>query len=248
MSLPASARLAMGAAVVMIAAACASAAPTAPAAASVSQTNPPPTTPTASTTAIGPGSYDTSILGTRFDLPMTFDLPDHWKPLPAPDFGPAGALALAHTGNPESDESQWWGFGFTLVDGARVIDPAEMPKQATSGNAVHWLPWPASYTDYLMALPGVKVIHGPSPIKVGGMTGTTVTLKTPSMHPTLYLKDDVTWLGGGTSGMDPALERQVIEVEVHGHRLLIDYADDPATVADHVAQVNAIIASVAFKS
>jgi hypothetical protein len=229
----------------LLAAACAatpaelpSASPTAP-----SQATPSPSASPSPSTAV-PTIYDTSALGSAFPLAMSFELPEHWKPLAAPLLGPRGTLGVVHTGDPATDTSQWWGPEFELVDGASVIDPAELNKPATASDAKS--PWPASYIDYLVSLPGVEVVHAPESVTVGGVQGRQVTVTTPPMHPTIFLKGDTAWLGGGPSGLDPALERKVIELTVDGKKLLFNYLDDPAAFDSRLPEVDAIIDSIAF--
>ena len=134
----------------------ATAAPTATPAPTIAATPAPTTSPSAAPTST---VYDTTTLGSAFDLPLTIDLPAPWKALPPPEYGPAGAFGFVHTGNPATDGAQWWGAGFNLVDGASVADPADMGTPATHADAK--LPWPKSYIDYLAALPGVEVVDGP---------------------------------------------------------------------------------------
>jgi hypothetical protein len=259
MSQSASARVAIGAVIVLVVAACSSSAgagPTLPAQAASpapeASRAPSPAAPSATASAAsaapsaeaGPTSYDTTALGASFALPLTLELPAHWRALEAPEYGAIGTVAFVHTGANPNDESAWWGFGLELVDGASVIDPASLTSTATSGNDMKWLPWPASYTDYLAGLPGVEVAGGPEPVTVAGQPGTRVIFNLPAMHPTVYLKDDFTWLGGGQSGIDPVSKRQVIELKIGGKNVLIDYADSPTSFDSRLADVNAIIDTI----
>jgi hypothetical protein len=184
--------------------------------------------------------YDTTSLGSLFALPITMRLPAGWIPLPPPTYGPAGTVGAVH-GKLEGDDSTWWGFGFMLVDGASVLDPADL--QDPQGNTKR--PWPASYIDYLAKLPGVTVAEKPSPVTVGGIKGREITVTTPAMHPTIFLKGDYTWLGGGKSGIDPAAFRRVLELTVKGKRLLIEY-DDAKRYEDRVQVVDDIIRTIQF--
>jgi len=231
--------------VALLAAACAAvpgALPSASPPATLTATAPPSAGPSSSTAT--PTIYDTSALGSDFPLAMSFELPDHWKALAAPLLSPRGTLGVVHTGDPVSDTSQWWGPEFELVDGAFVIDPAELNRPATASDAKS--PWPASYIDYLVSLPGVEVVHAPEPVTVGGVEGRQVTVTTPPMHPTIFLKGDTAWLGGGPSGFDPSLERKVIELTVDGKKLLFNYLDDPAVFDSRLPEVDAIIESIVF--
>ena len=66
------------------------------------------------------------------------------------------------------------------------------------------------------------------------------------MHPTIYLKDDTAWIGGGKTGIDPALQREVIELAVDGKPLLLEYDDDPARFDQNRPIVDAIYKSIQF--
>ena len=190
----------------------------------------------------GPIVYDTSKLGMSFDLPLTITLPDGWIPLAPPMFGPDGSFGTVKTGTPPDDTTQWWGFGFNLVDGASVADPEDIAKPSD----VTKMPWPSSYIDYLVALPGVVVEKGPAPTTVDGVEARRVVVQTPPMHPTIFLKGDYAWLGGGSTGIDGAFGRLVIELTVDGKRVLIEYDDAPEHFDEHLPTVDDMIASIAF--
>ncbi len=232
---------------VLVAAACGATSSSSPSAAS---TLPPATPVPAPSTAVASPStgaattFDTTSLGADFDLPLAITLPADWKALPPPDFGPAGTFTFVHTGDPASDDSQWWGPDMDLVAGASVADPADMGKPVAAGDAK--LPWPASYLDYLASLPGVTVVEAPRPVTVGGVVGRQIVVKTPPMHPTIFLKGDTMWLGGGAAGFDRAGVRDVIELTVDGTPLLISYGEDPALFDQRRPLVDAIVQSIQF--
>jgi hypothetical protein len=167
-------------------------------------------------------------------------LPDGWIPLTPPGHTAPGTVGAVH-GDP-LDDSTWWGFGFLLVDGASVLDPAEI-GETTWGTK---RPWPSSYLDYLAALPDVRVVRGPSLVMVGGLAGREMTVLTPAMHPTIYLKGDTNWIGGGPTGIDPAFKRKVIELTVQGRSVLMEYDDLPDLFDEHVKQVDAILGTIEF--
>ena len=187
--------------------------------------------------------YDTTPLGAAFDLPLTITLPADWVALAPPLDNPDLTIGLVKTGHPASDSTQWWGPALDLVDGASVADPKDIAKPKD----VAKVPWPKSYIDYLVALPGVEVVTKAGPTKIGGVAARQVTIKTPAMHPTIWLKGDYTWLGGGASGIDPALTRHVIELTVHGKRLVIDYVEWGDNFDKHAPEVDAVIKSIVFK-
>jgi hypothetical protein len=70
-------------------------------------------------------TFDTSPLGRHFDLPMTIALPAGWIALPPPADAPDRTLTIVH-GVRGGDPATWWGPDLDLVDGARVIDPADV--------------------------------------------------------------------------------------------------------------------------
>jgi hypothetical protein len=236
MSLARSARPALGALVVLVAAAC-GAAKVAP--------SPAATATTAASSAAAPTTaediLDTSSIGTAFDFAMRVPLPHGWLTVLPPSAAPVHTVAVLH-GHP-GEESTWWGPGFMLVDGATVRDPAD---GAAANSATAWVPWPASYLDYLAALPGVTIVEAPSTVTIGGVNGRAITVQTPAMAPTIWVKDDYTWLGGGATGMDPAFERRLVELTVHGTSLLIEYDDDPAKFDERIGDVESVLASVEF--
>ena len=245
MSVARSTRAALVAAVVITVAGCAgAAAPTSKPTTPPTATSAPvaeATVPAASPTR-GPIVYDTAKLGLSFDLPLTMTLPAGWIPLAPPMFGPDGSFGTVKTGTPPDDDTQWWGFGLNLVDGASVADPRDIAKPSD----VAKMPWPSSYIDYLVALPGVVVVKGPGPTTVDGVEARQVIVQTPPMHPTIYLKGDFAWLGGGKTGIDGAFGRLVIELTVDGKRVLIEYDDAPQRFDEHLPVVDDVIASIAF--
>ena len=220
-----------------------SAGPTEIASSSSTTEAPPTSTPAAAAPSTGPTVYDTTLSPTTFDLPMTIQLPAAWIPLEAPMYGAPKTIGFVEDSG-GGDESKWWGFGFELVDGASVVDPAQINEAAVSGDAKQ--PWPASYVDYLASVPGVVVEEGPDMVKVGGIDGRRVVVTTPPMHPTIYIKGDTAWLGGGRTGIDPAFKREIIEFAVDGRNVLFEYVDLPERFDGHVGQVDAILGTVEF--
>jgi len=108
------------------------------------------------------------------------------------------------------------------------------------------LPWPKSYIDYLAALPGVEVVDGPEPVTIGGVEGRQIVVKTPPMHPTMFLKGDVMWMGGGASGLDPAFQREITELSVGGKPVVIEYVDGPQHFDENRPLIDGILKSVTF--
>src|SRR5262245_19811188 len=241
-----STRALIGAAILLVVAACGSGtAAVASPAASATAAPPSPTpspTPTASpSSAAGGQVFDTTSIGPMFDLPMTLMLPAGWIALPPPSYGAIHTFGYVE-GEFGGDDSQWWGPGFALVDGASVLDPIVLDPSFVGEEAK--LPWPASYIDYLLALPGVTVVSPPADVTVGGLPARSVTVTTPPMHATIFIKDDTMWLGGG---WDLVMTRQLIVLTVHGRRLLYEFDMTPDQFASHLPRVDAILDTVEFQ-
>jgi len=190
--------------------------------------------------ATGGTVFDTAQIPSKFALPMTIDVPAGWRPLT----DVPGVLTMVKLGSPAEDPAQWWGPDIALVDGARVVDPARILQPAAAGDAP--VPWPADFVSYLTSVPGATVVSGPAPVTIGGATGTRLILDTPPMHPVVWLKGDTTWMGGGATGLDPAVRRLVILLDIGQKRMLIQEADEPTTFATHLPVVESLVASMHF--
>jgi hypothetical protein len=203
----------------------------------------PSITPTAASPAVST-VLDTRTIATRFPLAMKITLPVGWKNR---DEGIVGALAIVHTGYPEGPESKWWGPDFFLVEDAQIHDPADVVSDVpATADRSQFVAWPADFFAYITALPDVTVVSGPEPITVGGVLGTQVVVMTPPMHPLVWLKGDFTWMGGGPTGVDPALERRFVILVTGGHTLFVQLAADQAAFEAHDAEFRAILESVTF--
>jgi len=192
--------------------------------------------------AVVDGVLDTAALGKDFTLRMRMPIPAGWFTLLPPTNAPPRTFNVLQ--GDQNDDSTWWGPGAMLVDGAMVRDPAKPVDPLDTKSA--FVPWPASYLDYMKSLDGVEVIDGPSPITVGGIDGRAMTIKTPPMPPTVWLKDDSTWIGGGSRGVDPAMGRYLVELNVNGTPLIIEYDDDAAKIGSRIPQVEALLAGIQF--
>jgi hypothetical protein len=124
------------------------------------------------------------------------------------------------------------------------VDPALVLQPAAKGDAS--VPWPADLVSYLTAVPGTKIISGPEQVTIGGATATRLILDTPPMHPVVWLKDDTAWMGGGASGLDPALRRLVILIDVGQRHVLFQQADQPAAFAEHLPMVESLVGTMRF--
>jgi hypothetical protein len=208
-----------------------------------------PGTTASAATAAAPLScgktFDTSTIRSSFPLRLRITLPTRrWCML----YGDVpGEIDPVHVGTPKLDETQWWGPAITLVDGARVVTRADALRPAVAPTIATSRPWPADFLGYVASLPQVKVVAGPSAVTIGGIRGTRITVKTPRMHPLLWLKGDSAWLGGGQTGLDPAGRRELILLTVHGKKLLLTEADPAASFAARLSQVHVLWKSIKFR-
>ena len=184
-----------------------------------------------------------------FGLHLKLALPSRWRLLPADPQGPPSneSVTLVHVGTPPADESQWWGPDIVIVNGARVHRPADaVSRKAATPDMSKFVAWPADFFGYLTALPGVRVVSRPTPVRIGGVRGTQITVQTRPMHPLIWLDGDTGWLGGGPSGVDPTLTRQIILLNVKGRKLLLAFADAPARFKTRWPQVRQLYSSIRF--
>jgi hypothetical protein len=200
--------------------------------------------PSATSAAAVPTVLDTRAFADDFPLALRVTLPSGWKPL----HDIVGALGIVHTGYPEGPDATWWGPDLLLVDGAQIHDPSDViSSQPAAPDPSRFVAWPTDFFAYITALPGVAVVSGPAPITLGGVTGTQIVVSTPPMHPLVWLPGDSAWIGGGPTGVEPALQRRFIVLEDGGHTLFIAFADDPATFAARDAELRAILDSMTFE-
>ena len=197
------------------------------------------------TSAAGvPVVFDTRTIANEFALRLRMTLPSGWKPL----HDIVGALGIVNTGYPEGPDSTWWGPDLLLVEDAQIHDPSDVvSSEFALSDPSRFVPWPADFFAYITGLPGVTVVSGPEPIIVGGVEGKQIAVMTPEMHPLVWLEGDYTWLGGGSSGVDPAMERRFAVVERDGHTLFVQFGNDPATFDARDAEIRAILDSISFQ-
>lgn len=132
---------------------------------------------------------------------------------------------------PPGDTAQWWAPDIWLVDGALVHDPADVVSdQPARADKSRFVVWPADYLAYLSGFPGVTVVRGPEPVTIGGVTGTELIAQTPPMHPTVWLRDGTSWMGGGKTGVNPVSKVHIITLDLAGQKLYLGFADDPKIV------------------
>jgi len=202
-------------------------------------------TPSPALTAIPPNAVPPTAIpsnqttfhspeNTGFHVPLAFDYGPEWE---------------AHVGVNTIDivYGNEWGPGISLVNGALVHDPTTViSTQSASANKADFVPWPDDFFGYIASLPGVKVIQGPDPVTIGGVQGSQIILHTPAMYPILWLKDDYGWHGGGASGVDPELKRQMILLEVNGEQVLLEFVDSPEKFDERYPLVQEIFNSITF--
>jgi hypothetical protein len=169
-----------------------------------------------------------------FRLPLTFSYGPGWDV-----YVGANALNIVY-GNE-------WGAGISLLNDALVHDPATaVSDQPASANKADFVNWPDDFFAYLTSLPDAKPMTEPTPITLGGIQGMQIIIKTPQMHPILWLKDDYTWLGGGSTGVDPELKRLMILLEVNGESILLEFDDSSEKFDERYPLVQEIFNSITF--
>ena len=175
-----------------------------------------------------------------FHLPMTFNYTPGWDTHII-----ANDVDIVYMGNPAGPQSEWWGGGIILANGARVADPAKIidPAQMKTPSLDNFLPWPADFFAYVAAIPGMKVIKGPEPITIGGVQGTQIIVRTPAvMHTMLWLKDDWTGLGDDYSNRI----EQLILLDVNGELVLLEFDESPEKFDERYLLVQEIFNSITF--
>jgi hypothetical protein len=191
--------------------------------------------------------FDAATKG--FGMHMKLTLTKHWNVLPSDLAGPprSKAIGLVQVGTPPSDQSRWWGPDIMIVNGARVHRAADAVSQRPTGpDRSKLVPWPSDFFGYLSSLPGVKVIAGPKSVTIGGIRGTQFTVQTPPMHPVIWLKGDSAWIGGGPSGVDPAMTRRVTLLNVKGKKLFLGFADTATNFKKRWPMVEKLFSSIRF--
>ena len=191
--------------------------------------------------------FDAATMG--FGMHMKLTPTKQWRVLPSDTAGPPRreTIGLVHVGTPPSDQSQWWGPDIMIVNGARVHRVADaVSQQPTTADSSKFVPWPSDFFGYLSSLPGVKVIAGPKSVTIGGMRGTRFTVRTPPMHPIIWLKGDSAWIGGGPSGVDPAMTRRITLLNVKGKKLFLAFADTAANFKRRWPMVDELFGSIRF--
>ena len=164
-----------------------------------------------------------------FPVPLSFTYGPEWDVQAG-----TNSIDLIHKGSPPGPESEWWGVTIAAVDGALVHDPADAAlTQPASADKSKFIAWPKDLFGYFSSIPGVKVDGVPNFLNIGGVSGTQMIVRTPAMQPIFWLKDDSTWLGGGSTGLDPAYKRQIILVEVSGKQVMLEFSDSAQKFDEH---------------
>jgi hypothetical protein len=175
-----------------------------------------------------------------FHLPMTINYSPGWDTHIV-----INNVDIIYKGNPAGPQSERWGGGVILTDGARVADPAKIidPAQMKTPSLDDFLPWPADFFAYVAAIPGMKVIKGPEPITIGGVQGTQIIVRTPAvMHTLLWLKDDWTGLGDDYSNRI----EQFILLQVNGELVLLEFRESPEKFDERYLLMQEIFNSITF--
>jgi len=171
---------------------------------------------------------------TSFRLPLTFSYGSGWDV-----FVGINTINIVY-GNE-------WGGGIILLNDALVHDPATaVSDQPASANKADFVPLPDDFFTYISSLPSVKIIQGPDPVTIGGIDGSQIIIHTPAMRPILWVKDDYTWLGGGSTGVDPEFKRLMILLEVNGELVLLEFDDSLEKFDEHYPLVQEIFNSITF--
>lgn len=199
--------------------------------------------------ASAPSGKQLDAASKGFGLHMKLTLTKQWQVLSPGDAGPppSVAIGLVHVGTPSSDQAQWWGPDVMIVNGARVHRAADaVSRQPAGPDSSKFVPWPSDFFGYLSSLPGVKVVARPKSVTIGGVRGMRFTVQTPPMHPIIWLKGDSNWIGGGPTGVDPAMTRRITLLNVKGKTLLLGFADSAASFKRRWPQVNELFGSIRF--
>jgi hypothetical protein len=143
--------------------------------------------------AIVDGVLDTAALGKDFTLRIRVPITEGWFTLLPEANAPPRTFNVLQ--GDQNDDSTWWGPQFNLVEGAMVRDPTKTVDPLDQKSA--FVPWPASFIDWIQTYPGVEVLDGPTPVTVGGIEGRAITVNTPAMAPTIWLKATTRGSGAG---------------------------------------------------
>jgi len=182
-----------------------------------------------------PEAQKSTFQSSDFEVPMSFTYGPDW----AVHEWAKNAIDIVY--------NDLWGTSMLLVNGALVHDPVDMiSAEPAAADKTKFVAFPADYFAYITSLPGVEVIQGPEQVTIGGVQGSQVIVHTPGMHPLLWLKDDVTWLGGGKTGIDPDFKRLMILLEVNGERVLLEFDDSPEKFDERYPFVQEIFNSITF--
>ena len=195
---------------------------------------PPTTVPSNQTTWHSPESAS-------FRLPLAFNYSPGWDIHIV-----INTVDIVYMGNPPAGpQSEWWGGGITLVNGAHVADPAKItdPAQMRTPSLDDFLPWPDDFFAYVASIPGMKVVQNPTSVTIGGVQGLQIIVRTPAvMHTMLWLKDDYTGHGDYYSDLKALL----ILLDVNGEQVLLVYDDSPDKFDERYLLVQEIFNSITF--
>ena len=175
-----------------------------------------------------------------FHLPMAFNYTPGWDIHIV-----INDVDIVYMENPSGPQSEWWGGGVALVNGAHVADPAKItdPAQMTTPSLDDFLPLPDDFFAYVASIPGMKVVQNPTSVTIGGVQGLQMIVHTPEvMHTMLWLKDDYTGLGDDYSDRKELL----ILLDVNGEQVLLTYPESPDKFDERYPLVQEIFNSITF--
>jgi len=196
--------------------------------------------PAAATEASGKLTTFHSPENTSFHLPLTFSYGQGWDVHIV-----INDVDIVYMENPAGPQSEWWGGGVALVNGAHVADPAKItdPAQMTTPSLDDFLPWPDDFFAYVASIPGMKVVQNPTSVTIGGVQGLQMIVHTPEvMHTMLWLKDDYTGLGDDYSDRKELL----ILLDVNGEQVLLMYDESPGKFDERYPLMQEIFNTITF--
>lgn len=175
-----------------------------------------------------------------FAIPLKITLPTGWT-LP---HGFLNAIVLINDGT-TPPKSTPWGPDIVVVDGGWVRDPASVPASAPETFQAARIPFPADFFGYLRGLAGLTVVQEASPVTIGGIAGSRIVVKTPAIHPLIWLAGDTTWL---PLRSEATTTTSYMLLAVQGKSMLVIETDPDAVFADRDAQIQAILQTIVFGS
>jgi len=176
---------------------------------------------------LGPGTYTTV-----FQPKITFTTDASWVSY-------TDTTDSVFFARPGSDGGVW----FRRID--KVLDPTR----------VHELPVPTDYVDWIVSLPGAKVLASPKAVTVDGFAATEIDVTATMDAPTVYCKDPCValWpLGpdadfqGEVAALQPDWVSRIVEIRVHGETLEISCSVPVAEFETLATDFDAVLQTIRF--